>query len=66
MKAVEIDRALRDILLLADVRVPLRIIHLWSQRQQREVEDWAVATHLRASGNVVRVPKRPVFLPKGK
>jgi len=36
----------------------------WSPNQQRLAEEWAVATHLRASDNDVDVPQRPAFLPE--
>ena len=53
------------LLLLADVEVAEGTIRRWSAAKREEVRAWAAAVHLRASDNIVVMPSRPAFLPKG-
>jgi len=54
---------LRDILSLVMNYVPsLNKINSWTDDQAYQAEDWASCVHLRASDNIIRVPKRPSFL----
>jgi hypothetical protein len=51
-------------LLLADVEVPITTIEEWTEEQRRAAGTWAMAIHLDASDNDVRVPPKPMFLEK--
>lgn len=55
---------LRDLLLLADRRVPIHHIRRWSPRARKMAENWAVRAHLAASDNLLMVACEPVFLTK--
>lgn len=52
----------RDLLLLADVTVPLKSILSWSKQLGWDVGEWAVDAHLCASDNIVKVRKMPRIL----
>ena len=52
-------QATRDLLLLADVDVPLEVIKNWTPTQFCLAEEWATRVYLDASDNNVRIPKRP-------
>jgi len=53
---------LSDLLSLVSVVYSPRSISRWSIPMRRRAQRWAWATHLRASDNPVRVPKRPDFV----
>lgn len=56
-------RALRGLLELVSVDVPLNVIrYAWSWDERAAAEDWAVRTHLRASDNIIRVPPCPAHV----
>ncbi len=48
-----------DLLALASRRATVVDLVRWSARQRDAAEKWAIAVHLRASDNIVRVPKIP-------
>jgi len=52
-------RIVRDLLLLVDSPVPLIVMREWGGNEVEAVEAWAVAAHLAASDNSVRVPPVP-------
>ncbi len=54
---------LHDLLLLADVEVPIEEIATWSAAQRQDAEGWAGALHLKASDNDVEVPPCPFVVP---
>lgn len=56
--AVEFE-VLRDLLGLVGRDLPRTHFDAWSEKDRRAVEKWAVACHLRASDNIVRVPREP-------
>lgn len=51
----------KDVLLLVDVHVTLKEIRSWSTAKRRKIEQWAGAMYLRASDNIVKIPKCPRF-----
>jgi hypothetical protein len=53
---------LRDLLLLADVDVPLETIEIWTNEERQAAEKWAASVHLAASDNDVEVGAKPDFL----
>jgi hypothetical protein len=54
------DDALKDLLCLVDVDVPLEVVRGWSPLDRALVEEWASAVHLSASDNDdVKVPAMP-------
>ena len=57
-------RSTRDLLLLADIKVPLIDLREWSGWQFTQADEWAAAVHLHASDNNNRVPAKPGFLKK--
>lgn len=56
------DSVLVDILSLVDVIVTEGVVSTWTDTQCELAETWAAKYYLRASDNIVRVPKRPDFL----
>jgi hypothetical protein len=59
------DELTQSLLGLAGVEADLELIESWTDAQVRQAEEWAGATHLRASDNDdVEVPARPAFLPE--
>lgn len=56
------DSVLVDILSLVGVIVTDEIVSTWTDAQCELAESWAAKYYLRASDNIVRVPKRPEFL----
>lgn len=50
---------LRDLLLLVGRELPWGHFNVWSECDRRAVEKWAIACHLRASDNAVRIPREP-------
>jgi len=64
MKRTELLRITRDLLLLADLKVPLVDIREWGGWEIEQAEEWAAAVHGRASDNIIRVPAKPGFLKK--
>ena len=55
---LDID-ALHDLLLLVSYDVPEDIIKQWLPEKRALVEEWAAATHLEASDNILAVPNCP-------
>jgi hypothetical protein len=50
----------RDLLLLADVKVPLWAVKKWSGRELDQAEKWAAAVHLAASDHRIEIPECPL------
>lgn len=49
----------RDLLLLADVKVPLWALKKWNGHELEQAEKWAAAVHLGASDHRVTLPECP-------
>jgi hypothetical protein len=64
MSRIEELRVTRDLLLLADLKVPLIDLKKWSGWQFEQAEAWAAAVYNRAADNGNRVPPKPSFLKK--
>ena len=45
-----------------DVDAPLADMRAWPEDDLELAEEWAIAVHLRASDNRVRIPHKPAFL----
>ena len=60
------DSVLVDILSLVDIIVTEEIVSTWTDVQCELAETWAAKYYLRASDNIVRVPKQPEFLEQYK
>lgn len=56
--------ALRDMLELVSIDVPLKVVKAWSWDERAAAEDWAGRSHLRASDNIIRVPPCPLHVEK--
>jgi hypothetical protein len=56
------DSVLVDILSLVEVFVSEEIVSAWTDEQCELAEDWASRYYLRASDNIIKVPKKPEFL----
>lgn len=56
------ERTLRDLLLLVNRRATIATVGGWTAKQRATAEAWAVAVHLGASDNPVRVPAIPVHV----
>lgn len=52
----------RDALLLINIAVPYSKIEKWGNATKKEVISWAVAVHLAASDNNVKIPPKPEIL----
>lgn len=52
----------RDALLLINIAVPYSKIEKWNTETKREVIAWAIALHLAASDNNVKIPPKPAVL----
>lgn len=55
------EDTIQDILALVSCQVTKKEIRSWSPELRERIVKWAGAVHLRASDNIVRVPKRPRF-----
>jgi hypothetical protein len=64
MTRAEKLRVTRDLLLVADLKVPIVDIEQWGGLEIEQAEAWATAVHSRASDNPDRVPPKPGFLKK--
>ena len=51
-----------ELLSLVDAEVPLETINGWPDEQCQAADDWAAATHLRASDNEITVPPMPEYV----
>ena len=60
----EDPEVVRDLLVLANVFVEKEGISKWTKEQRNEASTWAAATHMKATGQKVKVPDRPEFLPE--
>ena len=55
---------LSDLLLLVGYVIGPDELKKWTKQQRAAAEKWACRTHLRASDNLVHVPKKPAILNK--
>lgn len=51
-----------DLLSLVDVKITPEKIETWTLKQQRDVENWAAKTYLKASDNNIWIPPKPIII----